>query len=352
MIRRLRHLVRGLFTFATPRKLSESPQQSFRGRLMLRRLVGLAIVFALLAGLGLGGYWQYSQLFQGEPLPPTPEFKDDGNRLPTQEEFDKLAESDPVKMLSACLTRYQREVTGGIHATLQKQERVKGKPDHPEMPPVEVIELWVRGDVPDPETKQTAIEVLMKWRSGAKSVLGAEIRGTLYSQKPEAENGLGKVRTWRPDALAFKLSIPIVANSDPAKDQSRYCMHDAGLYRTLLRTHEAWKARKAAGELKTEYLGKRIVETLGRECHIIKRICPRLEIDAFLIGGTPSTDPKEGFTEVTIYIDAERWLQIGTELYRTEPDGTRVLLGAYYFRDVTLNATFSPDTFTVDELKK
>jgi hypothetical protein len=194
----------------------------------------------------------------------------------------------------------------------------------------------------------------MKWRSGAKSVLGAEIRATLYSEKPESEKGLGnKVVTWRPDARLLKQSVPIAANSDPAKDQSRYCMRDAGLYRTMLRTREAWKSRQAAGQLKIEYLGKQKVEQLsGRECHVIRRICPHLEIDAFEIGGTPSTNPKEGFTEVTIYIDAERWLQIGTELYRTESDDTRVLIGAYYFRDVTLNATFAPDTFTVDGLKK
>ena len=60
----------------------------------------------------------------------------------------------------------------------------------------------------------------------------------------------------------------------------------------------------------------------------------------------------EGFTEVTIFIDIERWLQVGTELYRTEPDGTRVLVGAYYVRDVQLNPNFPPDAFTAETLKK
>jgi hypothetical protein len=152
-------------------------------------------------------------------------------------------------------------------------------------------------------------------------------------------------------------------NTDLAKSQSRYCIRDAGLYRSMLRTHTAWKARAAAGELKTEYLGKKAVEAVGRECHVVKRICPRVELDAFEIRGQASTDPKavatEGHTEVTIYIDAERWLQVGSELYRTEPDGTRtepdgtrVLVGAYYFRDVELNPTFPPDTFTPEGLKK
>ena len=69
-----------------------------------------------------------------------------------------------------------------------------------------------------------------------------------------------------------------------------------------------------------------------------------------------ATDPKvvanEGFTEVTIFVDAERWVQVGTELYRTEPDGTRVLVGAYAFRDVQLNPDFPPDTFTPAGMKK
>ena len=36
----------------------------------------------------------------------------------------------------------------------------------------------------------------------------------------------------------------------------------------------------------------------------------------------------------------------------TKPDGTRVLIGAYYFRDVQLNPTIPPDTFTAAGLKK
>jgi outer membrane lipoprotein-sorting protein len=129
-----------------------------------------------------------------------------------------------------------------------------------------------------------------------------------------------------------------------------------GLYRSMLRTYEAWKDRAETGELEYKYLGKQTPEHIGRECHVIKRVCKRVEIDAFEVGGKASTDPNvvaaEGFTEVTIYIDAERWLQVGTELYRTEPDGTRVLVGAYYFRDVQLNPSFAPNTFTEAGLKK
>jgi hypothetical protein len=326
---------------------------------MPRRVIAGAVAVALLAGAAAGTYWAYDRYFRGSERPVDPVFTDHGKALAKSDEFEELAKSDPVGMLAQCLSRYQREVKGGIQATLQKQERVQGKPKPPEAPPVEVIDLFVRGDVPDPQTQKTEIEVVMKWRSGARKALGigAEIRGTLFSEKPAPEGLGGKVVTWRPEASFGAMSGPLPANSDLAKTQSRYCIRDAGLYRGMLRTHTAWKARKEAGTLKTEYLGRVKLEPAGgRECYAVKRLCPQPEVDAFEIGGTPDLDPKavaaEGFTEVTIYIDAERWLQIGSELYRTEPDGTRVLIGAYYFRDLNLDPTFPPDAFTRDGLKR
>ena len=320
---------------------------------MSRRLLVISGVFALVAA-GCA-YLAYDTFVRTAPPPQKVEHPDTGATLSTQQQFDKLAETDPVKMLDQCLTRYQREAKGGLRCTLQMQERVKGEPKPPAQPTVEVIDLYVHGDVPGPESKQTAIEVLMKWKSGAKKVLGAEIRATLFSEKSDAEHQ-GKILPWRPDASFVKLGPVMPYNGKEAQGQSRYCIRDAGLYRTMLRTHEAWKARQAAGELKFEYLGKQTPEHIGRECHVVKRVCTRVELDAFEIGGTASTDPKvvaaEGHTEVTVFIDVERWLQVGTELYRTEPDGTRVLVGAYYFRDVQLNADLPPDTFTVAGLKK
>ncbi|AMV23660.1 hypothetical protein VT84_04560 [Gemmata sp. SH-PL17] len=320
---------------------------------MSRRLIVVIALLAFLIGAGFVGYDRY---FSAPPPAVAPVHVGEGE-LPTQPEFDELAKADPVKMLSACLTRYEREVQG-LHCTLEKQERVQGKPKHPEVPDAEVIDLWVRGDVPGAQTKLTAIEVVMKWRAGARrSFGGVEVRGTFFSEKPVPEGSDKKIVTWRPDARAFKLGPSIDPGSSVAQAQSRYCIRDAGLYRSMLRTHEAWKGRQTAGEFKYEYLGTKAVEKAdGRECHVIRRICPRTELDAFELGGTASTDPKivaaEGFTEVVIYIDRERWLQVGTEQYRTEPDGTRVTLGTYFFRDVVLNPTFASDTFTTDGLKK
>ena len=319
---------------------------------MTRRLIVAIVLLAFLIGAGFVGYDRY---FSTPPWRWHRFTTTTGTSFPTQPEFDELAKTDPVKMLSACLTRYKHEVQG-LHCTMEKQERIQGKPKHPEMPEAEVIDLWVRGDVPDTKTKQTAIEVVMKWHCGER-VLFAEVRGTLFSEKPAPEGLDKKVVTWHPEARGVKLSLPLEPNSSAAQGQSRYCIRDAGLYRSMLRTHEAWKRAQEAGEFKYEYLGTKVIEKAGgRECHAIRRICPRTELDAFELGGTAPTDPKtvaaEGFTEVVIYIDRERWVQVGTEQYRTEPDGTRVTLGTYFFRDVELNPTFASDTFTTDGLKK
>jgi hypothetical protein len=318
----------------------------------MRYALAGVITLPLLAGIGVGVYAVY---FQAQEAPDVPAFVDAGAKLSTHEEFDKLARENPVKMLDAALTRYQREVRGGAHFTMEIQERVKGNPKAPAAPPVQTIDAWVRGDVPDPpESKKTAIEVMMRWTEGAKSVLFVgTVTRSLFSERPRAEGGLdGEMLTEPAGPLGS-----VKPNISVARQQSRYCMRDAGLYRSMLRTHQAWKACQEAGEFQFEYLGKKPVEKAGgRECHVIKRLCPRTETDSFELGGTASSDPKaiaaEGFTEVTISIDAERWLQVGSELYRTEPDGARVLVGAYFFRDVELNPTVPPDTFTVAGLKK
>ena len=44
-------------------------------------------------------------VFRGTPPPQVPDFKDTGATLSSQQQFDKLAETDPVKLLAECLTR-------------------------------------------------------------------------------------------------------------------------------------------------------------------------------------------------------------------------------------------------------
>jgi outer membrane lipoprotein-sorting protein len=88
------------------------------------------------------------------------------------------------------------------------------------------------------------------------------------------------------------------------------------------------------------------------ECHIVKRLCRTAEVDSFELGGSSDTDAatiaREGFNQVTVMVDAARWLQVGTELRRANGE----LIGAYYFREIELNPAFSKDTFEKDGLLK
>lgn len=342
-------VVRALFGGTGKDKLTG--MSTTRGRRMARRIVGFAALL-LFAGLALGYYGRF--IAEGSPLPVGPQHVDTGNPLSTEEMFEQLAKTDPVAMYDQCLTRYQRETTGSFTATLIKKERVEGHPKPPENPQEEVIHLFVRGDVPDKKTGKLTVEVLMKWQSGAhKDPLGAEIRGALYSEKPGNEGTHGKIVTWRPKAWVTTMKV---FPTDPlAQSQSRYCILDAGMYRGMLRTYEAWKQRQEAGTLKTKYEEKRAIPELdGRVCHIIDRLCDSPEADAFLLKTPPEvvTDPKiiarDGFTRVRVMIDVETWQQVGTELYR--PDGN--LLASYYFRNANNKATLDADTFTTAGLEK
>ncbi|MCE9564728.1 MAG: DUF1571 domain-containing protein [Planctomycetes bacterium] len=316
---------------------------------MIRFCVGLAAI-ATFAALVLGVYGRFFTA-------PSPEAKVDevvydvAAPLPAANEFEQLAKTDPVAMYEKCLARYQRDAKG-FTATLVKKERVAGEPKPPKEPQEEVIQLAVRGDTPDPTTGKHCTEVSMRWQSGAKRFVGAEIRATLYSELPGDAGTNGNVMSFRPDALLK--SVSSVHPADPlAQGQSRYCIRDAGMYRGMLRTFNAWKQRKDAGTLTTEYVGKKpIPEIDGRVCYVIDRVCASPEADPFELGGAPVTDPailaRDGFTKVRVMIDAETWQQVGTELYR--PDGQ--LLASYYFRNPNTNPTFAPDTFTMAGLKK
>jgi hypothetical protein len=270
-----------------------------------------------------------------------PQVLDTAAALSKPTEFEQLAKSDPVAMLENCLVRYQREVKDGLRCTLDKEERVHGK-----LLPREEISLFVRGDVPEPTTNKTQIEVLMKWQSGAQQVLGSLVKGTLYVEEKSRE----QIITWRPDAPFRKEHAIDIAGSS-ARGASRYCIRDAGLYRSMLRTFKVWEQRKREGTLVTEYLGRKPIERAGGvECHIVKRTCRPEEVDSFELGGTPNREAiaQEGFAELTIMIDAERWLQVGTEARRANGE----LIGAYYFRGIELNPIFLPGTFDKDGLLK
>ncbi len=312
---------------------------------MIRRGVILG-AGVLILGLAVG---TYHQLFRvSAPLAEVPTFTDDAKPLAAADEFERLAREDPVALIKQCLARYQREVHGGMTATLIKQERIKGKPAPPELPPEEVIHLSVRGDTGD-DPDASKVQVRMIWEAGARKSLAGTVAGTLFVE--DKGGGKDKIIAW----LGFEFGIPL--NGSLARDSSRYCMRDAGIYRAMLRTYEAWRSRAANGTLLTEYVDKRLVPEVGnRMCYIIRRNCPTPEVDAFELGGTPDNRPSvmaaESFTSVTIMIDAETWMQVGSRLERMGADGKPILVGSYYFRNVNTSPVFAVDTFIKDGMKK
>lgn len=309
---------------------------------MARRVAVALFIAATLVLAGVGAY----TLVRPSPdvvLVEPPVFVPPPDAPPTEaEHFGKLAETDVVATLAACLSNYEKEATG-VRMTLAKRERVAGKLGEPE-----VVRVLATGDVPGPD-KKTAIRVRMIWDQGArKDFLGNAVRGTVYDERA----GANQMLIYRPDAYILK-DHKIDLKDDLARRASRYCIKDAGLYRTMLRTYTAWKKRKDAGELNVTYLGKRAVpEVGGRECFVVKRTCKTTEVDPFALDEQPPTDPKiidrDGFAEVTLFIDAERRLQLGTVLRRADGE----LVGEYFFRDVDLvKAEFPAEAFTPAALR-
>lgn len=245
-------------------------------------------------------------------------------KLPDANAFDQLARTDALAMLNASMSRYRCQVRG-YHCILLKQERVKGT-----LGPVEVIDVNFRDD---------PFAVVMKWVQGAGLV-----KATLYAKGEN--NGKLKART-----------LIGIQDSDPtgfiARQTSRFSILDFGIYRGTLRTYAIWKRAHDRGHLNIEYLGKKPVPELnGRVCHWIRRTVDPVEVDNFSLEETetrsPVRYPQEAIGKVTIMIDVETWLHLGSDI--RHPDGS--LIASYYFRDLKLNPKQDREEFMPDVLKK
>lgn len=245
--------------------------------------------------------------------------------IPTAAEFDHLVRTDPIAAVEAGICKYQKEVSG-FRAVFHKRERIGGKLRDPE-----VIRVAYRDE---------PFAVLMRWDQG-----GGMADATLYVQGENA--GQMQVKLAR---------IGLVKSVDPRsampRSSARYTIEEFGLAQSMKRTHRAWSEAKAAGQLKYEFAGKRAVAELGgRECYVLKRVCPADEIDAYANGEPEDVTDKnraDSFRTVTLYLDCVTWLQMGTELHRADGE----LAGSYFFRDVELNPAFDKGTFTAVGLKK
>lgn len=259
-------------------------------------------------------------LLAPENLPPiTPtessrleEVVDDGSRLPTVAEMDRLAETDPVAFVEKTLVRYEREVEG-YRVLFQKKERVLGT-----VYPVEKIDVAFR---------EKPFSVRFFWKEGAR-----EASRVLYVEGENDGKLVAKGASWR--ALVGLQYRAI--DSDDAKKSGRYPITEFGMKVGAQRTLGAWIDARKNGTLKVEYLGEKSVSELdGRLCWVLRRT------------GYQEAE-EDGIGETTLYFDKETWLQTGAVL-RTRTGG---FIADYWFRNIELNPTFPADTFTTGALRK
>ncbi|HVS34424.1 MAG TPA: DUF1571 domain-containing protein [Gemmataceae bacterium] len=236
---------------------------------------------------------------------------DDGSALPTQAQMKRLAETDPVAFLEACLRRYDREVKG-YRCILHKQERLGGV-----LQPSEEIAV---------DFREKPFSVLMDWKEGARLA-----QRTLYVKGENKDKMLAKGA----GLLALGGVLERDADSEDAKRSSRYAITEFGIKVGTQRTLAAWKQAVKDDALHVEFLGEVKVKEVG------DRVCWKLRRT-----GYKSPEDIDGVTDGTFYFDAETWLQVGSTLKGA--DGQ--LLADYFFKDIELNPDFKPDTFTKEAI--
>jgi hypothetical protein len=218
---------------------------------------------------------------------------------------DALPRSDPLAFLEASVARFEQQDLNGYQLVLEKQERIGGT-----LYPPEVIDMAVR---------MKPHSVLMRWRSGerkAHSVLYVE--GENHNQLLVHPSGL---------IGALVPSVAIDPDGPQAHSSSLFGIRESGLRNTLRRTLQAWRDARDQGTLQVQFLGTHNVPEVGdRPCYVLRQ---------------QGTGGPDGATTLTISIDRDTWLQVGTVLTGAEDE----LFGKYYYRDIVLNPAFAPDQF-------
>jgi hypothetical protein len=271
-------------------------------------------VFSLLVVFLPGNVSSVSSMsaFQAGQTSPFRDVEDRGGDLPSNAEMEKLAQTDPIAFLENCLRRYDREVKS-YRVTLQKQERLGGT-----LQGTEVIEACFR---------EEPFSVRMDWVKGT----GLAQR-TLYV-KGQYDDQLQVL----PAGL---LGLAGVVSRDPkgaeARSSSRYPITEFGIKVGMQRTLAAFEHARKEKALHVDYLGKKKIKEAGdRLCWVLRRSRYK----------KPEVD---GITGLTLYIDTENWLQVGSTLKGAD----NKLIGEYFFRDLELNPKFADDTFTREGLKR
>jgi hypothetical protein len=224
-----------------------------------------------------------------------------------------LLAAHPLKFLELCAERFDEQVKG-YTCTFVKKERIDGKLYPPGKDDYEIIKVACR---------EQPFSVFFQWVKKGKLASRA-----LYVQGENDDKIL---------ARPFITLLPIMAKAldDPqAKKSGRYSMAEFGMGLAIKRTVKAMQAAQARGELHLRYEGEfRVKEVGDKICYkFIRTPYEPLEEDAL--------------NELTIYIDKDTWLQVGSILR----DPHENLLAEYFFRDIEINPDFPPDQFTRKKL--
>ncbi|MGL6076477.1 MAG: DUF1571 domain-containing protein [Fimbriiglobus sp.] len=254
--------------------------------------------------------------FPSKSSPPVVQIQE----IPTSTEFETLLRTSPYAALEAARARSAREA-GKYRVTMVKQERLAGV-WHPEE---EIDMLW----------RAEPLAVRMIWKRGSRKVLGTAVEGSLYIA---GQNG--KMTVWRPTALASFLRLyELAPHESQARAAARYAINEASFTHTLDRCLLAWKQGRI------EYHGIETHPEIRRPCHKLERTCPAPELDRFLASDPPrdaSKHPQETFAKVTLWLDTETWLPLGSELMQSNGQP----LGRYFFRNLEWNPTITATDFT------
>lgn len=233
-----------------------------------------------------------------------PDYNPKDGKLPTEVQMDKLAKSNPVAFLKACLARYNRDVKA-YSLIFQKQERIGGKLEKKEL-----LEVKFR---------EKPFSVYMRWLEGAR--LAARV---IYVKGENDDKMLVK-----PTGIGSFLIVSRDPEGPDARKSGRYTLKQFGLKKGLQRSLYGFEEDQKAGKLDVKYLGReKVKEAGGRTCWVLKRIYNKPDED--------------GVAWQTLYIDTEDWLMVGTIL----KDDKGRLLAEYWFRDIKINPEFGKDQFT------
>jgi hypothetical protein len=223
---------------------------------------------------------------------------------------ERLLREDVPRFLQMCVDRYDREVQG-YRCTLQKRERVRGK-----LLPAETVDVHFR---------EKPFSVYMDWKKGA-----GKAQKTLFVEGENQNRMLA-----RPAGLfSFVGVVARDVNSPEIKAAGRYTITEFGMKLGTLRTLKPMSEARKRNALHVAYHGIfQVPETGDRRCYKLVR--------------TPYDPPEdEGVNELTIYIDLETWLQVGSVL----KDSAGQLIAEYYFRNILINPTFAPKQFSREAL--